>query len=126
MKLIKVCALSLLAVVSHTQAKINLAVAVMRNGGINIASARSIEINRTSMEVYRDDTTYIEAELMSEKDSMPLVRFIIATKNETGSFVVRGTPQLSTSIANGLGMATLQCDGRGESFTLVMAVSKAE
>lgn len=122
----KVCTLSLLAMVLNAQAKINLNVAVMRNGMINIAQARSIEINRTSVEVYRDDNTYIEAELITEKDSMPLVRFIVATKNETGSFVVRGTPQLSTSIANGLGMASLQCDGRGESFTLVMAISKAE
>ena len=104
--------------------KINFNLAVLRDGKLNILPAVILEQKQSPLKVYHDDQTYIEAELVNEKNDEVLIRYTVATKNETGAFIVRGVPQLPVVMTNGLGMTSMQCDGRSETFTLIVAASK--
>ena len=104
-------------------ADVNFKLALVRNGFVNIGSAIPLAIGQPPVKVYQDTLAYIEAELLSEKDDSPLIQFTVATKNETGAFIVRGMPQAITVIAEGIGMSSVQCESKNESFTLIFAAS---
>ncbi len=123
MQFIKFLTISAALIITSTHAKVNFEMGVMRDGVISLGKTVQLELGKKPFMAYQDNQTYIEAELLSEKDDIPQIRLTIATKCETGAFVVRGIPVSATHMIYGLGMSTLQCDGRGESFTLILAVS---
>ena len=113
----------LLLVASFSYADVNFKLALVRNGFVNIGSAVPLALGQPPAKVYQDTLSYIEAELLSEKDDNPHIQFTVATKNETGNFIVRGMPQAVMVIGDGIGMSSVQCDSKNESFTLIFAVS---
>ena len=117
--------LALLLIASCAQAKINLEVAIMRNNVMNMSEVIQLECTKDPIKVYQDDLTYIEVELISEQNDTVLVGFIVATKGENNSYMVRGMPRLTLSLKKNLCMGSLNCDGRGEHFILIAAASKA-
>ena len=104
-------------------AKVNFDLAIARNTNVSVTPPLILEPKQVPTKVLHDDTTYIEVELLDEKNDTVQLRFTVATKSETGAFIVRGLPQLHITMHHGMGMGTLQCEGRGESFTLIIAVS---
>ena len=125
MRISKILLFGFFAVTHLVSAKVNIAVSVLRSGAVTLGTVGQLEFGQQPVKVFQDYNTYIEAELMSEKDNTPLIRFTVASKNESGVLVVRGMPQLATALVNGLGISSMQCDGKNESFTLMLAISKA-
>jgi hypothetical protein len=125
MNLLKSCALSLMLLTSYAAATINCSIAIIRNGDVVLGSPVLLELQARPVKAYQDELTYIEAELVSESDNMPMIKLTVATKNETGTFAVRGVPRISTALVNGMNMASLKCDSAQEKFTLMIAVAKA-
>lgn len=124
MQIMKYVTAFLLLIPINILSNINFDLAIFHKSAINIAQAVELSVGQPAKKVYQDNTTYIEAELVSEQDQMPLVRLYYATKNDAGMFVIRGVPQISTSLVQGLGIASIQCDFPGETFMLVVAMSK--
>lgn len=118
--------LSLLLIASNGIAtinpKLNLSLGILRNGKANIAAGITIELGEPPKACYHDETTYVEAEFVEEKNNQSLVIFTVATKNETGAYIVRGLPRLMFATDQGSGSASLNCDGPGDSFLLVATV----
>lgn len=117
--------LSILLLISMAAyAKINFEVALLRGAGLAFQSAITLIAGQKPIRAYQDDTTYIEAELLSETDDMPHVRLTVATKSEHGMFLVRGMPEVTSNIVQGLGMASIQCNSPHDNFTLLVAMAK--
>ncbi len=123
----KFFALSLLVIACNASAKINFSAGVVRGEVLNSGSRMSLDLNQREL-CYSDETAYIEAEMVEETAENVVIQFTVATKNETGTFMVRGLPKLAfpinqeSKISNG----SLRCDGPTETFTLVVTVEKLE
>ena len=113
-----VCLLS-----SYVYADINLEVGILRKTALSIQKAVKVASNEAPVLVFKDDLSYIEAEIMSEKDNIVVIRFTIATRCETGAYMVRGIPHITVNIQDGVGLSSMQCDSKDETFSLIMAVS---
>lgn len=112
----------LLSCASYAHVVLN--VSVLRNGFLTLSESVPLELKRSPMQVYKDELTYIEAELIKDSDDEQEIQYTVATKCETGAYVVRGLPRIITTTTKGLGMGSLQCDGKGESFTMITAVAQ--
>lgn len=101
-----------------------LEVAVVRDRTFNSGEPILVTVGQRSKKILENENTYIEAELMTENADEATVQCMVATKNDKNMFVVRGMPRLVVSLKNGLGMASLNCDGDAEHFMIVVAASK--
>ena len=123
----KFLALSILIIANVANAKINLSLGIMRND--SVSTAANIQLNVDQRELcYQDEVTYIEAELLEESAETVLIQFTIATKNETGAYMVRGLPKLSFNIdaETKTGTSSLLCDSPAESFNLIATIYKID
>ena len=126
MKTMKFIALSLLVIASNASAKIKISVGIVRNESVNTAANIILELDQREL-CYQDETTYLEAELLEETKENVLIQFTVATKNETGAYMVRGLPKLSIPMNVEIpASASLRCDGPSESFMLVATAFKVE
>lgn len=123
----KFFALTLLAIASSASAKIHFSGGIMRNEMPQEGKKIILELDERKV-FYHDETVYIEAELIEEAADHVMLQFTVATKNETGSYMVRGLPKLAFPIAPGTRVAnsSLRCDGPSESFTIIGAVERIE
>ncbi len=103
---------------------INFDIAIVRNRAISISDTVSLHPAERGKKVLEDSNTYIEVELVTEKADEAVVQCMVATKDEKNMFIVRGMPRLTVPLKNGLGMASLNCDGDAEHFMIVVAASK--
>ncbi len=127
MKLITFFALTLLVVANIASARINFSADIMRKDVLHNGKKVTLEVGDRAV-CYHDETVYIEAELLEEHVDSVNVQFTIATKNETGAFMVRGLPKLSfpTKAESKTITGSLRCDGPNESFTLLGTVERLE
>lgn len=121
MKSMKFLALSLLTIVGTASAKIDLSTAIVRDETVKTGQNLILELDQREM-CYQDETTYLEAELIEETAESAIIQFTVATKNESGAFMVRGLPKLPIDLKDLPNTASLRCEGPGESFTLVATV----
>lgn len=127
MKLMKFLVFSLLSLALSAQAKVNLSLGLVRNDVVTTAANIQLDVDQREL-CYRDENTYIEAELLEENADNALVQFTIATKNETGAFMVRGLPKLQFIIDGETKVATssLRADSQDESFNLIVTLYKID
>jgi hypothetical protein len=125
MKTIKFFALTFLCIAHLASAKINVSAGIARGEIFKSGLPITLELEQRKM-CYFDDNVYIEAELVEEKADHILLQFTVATKNESGSFIVRGLPRLSFPLEpqSRIVSGSLRCDGPSETFTLVVNVEK--
>lgn len=116
--------LSGLCLVASSYAKINFDLALLRGTNLSFQNAIALAIGQKPIKAYQDETTFIEAELISENDDMSRVKLTVLTKNEQGMFVVRGMPEVVANIAPGLCMSSIQCNSAQDNFVLLVAMSK--
>ncbi len=116
--------LSGLCLVATSYAKINFDLALMRGTTISFQTAVSLAVGQKPVKAFQDETTFIEAELLSENDDMSRVKLTVLTKNENGMFLVRGMPEVTANVAPGLCMSSIQCNSAQENFVLLVAMSK--
>ena len=115
----------LIFITTIAQAKVNFSCGFLRKGSAMQAGPTvQLSVGREPVRVFQDANAYVEAELIHENNQMPLVRLYVTTKNENGMFIVRGAPQIATSIEQGLGISSIQCDSQNENFTLIIAMAK--
>lgn len=105
-------------------AKVTVQMAVLRNGVVNSGVPTVLEQKKEHVRIFQDEKTYIEAELFSENNDTILIVCTVATKCETGAFVVRGMPRMTISIKDGMGMTSMNGNGRDENFMMIMAAAK--
>ncbi len=124
----KFLALGLLTIASTASAKINLTAGIMRTDTpLETGKKLTLEVGQRDL-CYQDETSYIEAELLEENAEQILLQFTVATKNETGAYMVRGLPKFSFTLNPGSEVmnGSMRCDGPSESFDLVVTVEKLE
>lgn len=102
-------------------AKVN--VAILRNNQINHGATKIIADADTNI-IFEDERTYIEADLLESTDNQMTLRCLISTASaeNRGALVVRGMPRLIIPMSNGLGMASLNCNGPDEQFMFVVSI----
>ena len=127
MKSMNFFAIAFLFTAPAAMAKINLSLAVMRNDSVNTAANIQLVVDQREL-CYQDETAYIEAELIEENADTITLQFTVATKNETGAYMVRGLPKLLLPIdaETKTGTSSMRCDGPSESFNLVVSAYKIE
>jgi len=123
----KFLVLGLLSVASCASAKINISLGLMRNDTLSTAANIQLEVDQRAL-CYQDEATYIEAELLEENADSALVQFTIATKNETGAYMVRGLPKLQFMFDAETKIATssLRCESQADTFNLVATMYKMD
>lgn len=101
--------------------KVNFA--VLRNGQIKHGSTYVIKEDGTNI-VYQDELTYIEADVVEITKTHIILRCLVSTASPAnrGMLVARGMPRLEITLTDGLGMASLNCDGQDEHFMLIASV----
>lgn len=102
--------------------KVNIA--IVRNNQITHGNTCVIKDTGTNI-VYEDERTYIEADVIEITDTNIVLRCLVSTASaeNRGMLVVRGMPRLTIPLSKGLGMASLNCDGKDEHFMLIACVS---
>lgn len=100
--------------------KVKINTAVLRNSKIVHGNTSIMESNRTNV-IYQDERTYIEADVIEITTNHIIVRFLISSADSRGMLIARGMPRLTIPLSNGLGMASLNCDGNEEHFTLIFS-----
>lgn len=105
-------------------ALIRVDIGLIRNGISNFNLPISIEKKNVPVQVFKDEQAYVEAELIEEAADHYVIKFIIATKCETGAYLVRGMPRLSFPTKDLLAMGSINCDSAAERFILVAAAAK--
>ncbi len=123
MKLKTFLVLGILGFVAPAFSTVRVELAVIRNINVAISEPLELSVDGKTHKIYQDARTYIEVELLGE-NSEAQIRFIVATTNESNAFMVRGAPHLSISLERGLGMSSLQCNGKDEVFSLLVAAVK--
>lgn len=117
--------LSLALISTMLSAKVHFDVAILRGTNLSVQNAVTLVLGEKPVRAYQDDTTYVEVELLEEAQDMPRVKLTVSTKNEHGMFLVRGMPQVTSNIVQGLGMSSIQCNSQNENFLLLVAMAKA-
>lgn len=100
-------------------AKINMS--VIRNQNINHSGTFTLQIGKPAQIVFMDGSTYVEAEVIEINSDSIIFGLLISSRAETGAFIVRGMPKMTVYLNDGLGMSSLNCNGREEQFTLLVA-----
>lgn len=102
-------------------AKVN--VAILRDSFITHGKTCIINDTDTNI-VYEDERTYIEMDIVEIATEYVMLRFLVSTAapDSNGMLMVRGMPRLMIPINNGLGMASLNCDGKDEHFMLIASI----
>ena len=123
----KFLALTLLIAANTASAKINFTAGVVRGDNFNNGLTVDLELNQREL-CYQDETAYIESEMIEETNETVVMQFTISTKNESGTYMVRGLPKLSFTMnpENKTCAGSLRCDGPSETFTLMATVQKIE
>lgn len=117
-----VCLISCAHVFAKDVAKVNIA--VLRNNQITHGNTCVVKDSGTNI-AYEDEHTYIEADVIEITDTHIVLRCLVSTASaeNRGMLVVRGMPRLMIPLSKGLGMASLNCDGKDEHFMLIACVS---
>lgn len=100
---------------------------------VNIATLRSNQMihgettiinDDTSNVVFEDERTYVEMDVLEITPTQMVLRCLVSTASaeNNGMLVVRGMPRLVVPLHKGLGMASLNCDGKDEHFMLIASV----
>lgn len=113
-----------LCLISTAYAKINFDLALLRGTNLSFQTAVALAVGQKPVKAYQDETTFIEAELLSEADDMSRVKLTVLTRNENGMFLVRGMPEVVANVAPGLCMSSIQCNSAQDNFILLVAMSK--
>ena len=113
----------LIGVIAPAFCAVRIDLAIIRSNNISISDPIDLSVDGKTHKIYQDARTYIEVELLEEKTEVKM-RFIVATTNESNAFMVRGAPHLNISLEHGLGMTSLQCNGKDEMFNLLVAAVK--
>lgn len=118
----KIVFAALFAVLSNcafAATKIKLNVAVLRNNNITHNPTHEL-VDGSANLVYQDSSTYLEVDLVETTAEHILLRCFVSSAEPNGMLIMRGMPYIKISLTNGLGMASLNCDGKDEHFTLIM------
>ncbi len=107
-----------------TYSKIHFDLALLRGNNMSFQSAVTLAVGERPIKAYQDENTYIEAQLIEEKDHMPRVKLTVSTKNEHGMFLVRGMPEVVANVTPGLCMSSIQCNSAQDNFVLLVAMSE--
>lgn len=102
-------------------AKVNIA--VLRGAQIRHGLTCVLKNDVTNI-VYQDEQTYIEADIVEITHSHVILRCLVSTASPAnrGMLVTRGMPRIEIPLIDGLGMASLNCDGKDEHFMLIASV----
>ncbi|GMU19098.1 MAG: hypothetical protein AMXMBFR12_02900 [Candidatus Babeliales bacterium] len=116
-----VCLISGASSFAKELAKVNLA--ILRDNFITHGKTCVINDTDTNI-VYEDERTYIEMDIVEIAPEYIMLRCLVSTAapDSNGMLVVRGMPRLMIPINNGLGMASLNCDGKDEHFMLIASI----
>ncbi len=126
MKKIFVCALmATIASVACGLDRVKITMSVMRNQNVNHAATLTLQKGMPAEIIYMDASTYVEAEIVSLTPDCVELLLLISSRSENGAFVVRGMPKMTVHLQDGLGMSSLNCNGRDEQFALIAAASIA-
>ncbi len=105
---------------------VKVTMSVMRNQSVNHSSTHTLQKGMPAEIIYMDTSTYVEAEIVSLSPEEVEFMLLISSRSENGAFVVRGMPKMTVHLTQGLGMSSLNCNGRDEQFTLLAAASIAQ
>lgn len=120
-KLLFLCVLFAYNVFAKDVAKVNLA--VLRNNSITHGTTCVISDTNSNI-AFEDERTYVEVDVIEMNSDHMMLRCLIssASAENNGMLVVRGMPRLMVPLSKGLGMASLNCDGKDEHFVLIVSV----
>lgn len=121
-KLFFAACLSIITPIAWAAQQIKINGAVLRNNKITHGATYIIEDNRTNM-IYQDTQTYIEAEIVEVTQTHLVLRCFISSVDASRLLIMRGMPRVEIPLSNGLGMSSLNCDGKEEHFTLILSAS---
>lgn len=112
----------MLSTCATAQVAIKANFAIARGSKVSHSATKIVSCNVPTL-AYQDDRTYVEAELLEINDQEIILRLLIGSKLENNPFTMRGMPKISVPITQGLGMTSMNCDGKEEHFTIIISVS---